>query len=143
MSVRRIFFLTFATAALAFILGSCSLLGTDMMGRVNTFAGGLNNPDRSTINANFDQGLTQNLSSMTTAWWAANFPVPPDANHLYSISLIDYSNPSNVVATIMGPPAFNSFTGLPINAVFVLSFEGTDWYIEKVYLNGSSTPIIQ
>jgi hypothetical protein len=143
MKRRHVFLLVFFSMTLAVFLGACNLLGTDMMDRVNTFAAGLNNPDRSTINANFDQSLTQNLSSMTPTWWASNFPVPPDANHLYSISLIDYSNPSNVVATMMGPSAFNGGTGLPISAVFVLSFEGTDWYIEKVYLNGCSTPIIQ
>jgi hypothetical protein len=69
--------------------------------------------------------------------------VPPDADQLYVASLIDYSNPSNVVATIMGPPAFTSDTGVPLNAVFVMSKEGADWYIQKLYLNGSSTPIIQ
>ncbi len=130
-------------AALVLSLGSCTLLGTDVMDRINSFAAGLNNPDRSTINANFDQALTQNLSVMTTAWWGANFPVPPDTDHLYSIALLDYVDPSNVIATIAGPPAFNSSTGAAINAVFVMSKEGPDWFIQKLYLNGSAAPIIQ
>jgi len=131
------------SAAVALVLDACSLLGIDIMDRINAFSIGLNNPDRSTINANFDQTLTQNLPSMTTSWWSTNFPVPPSANYPYLITLIDYSNPANVTATIMGPPAFNGNTGMPINAVFVMSEEGPDWFIEKLYLNGSGTPIIQ
>ncbi|HVP18916.1 MAG TPA: hypothetical protein VMU36_07950 [Spirochaetia bacterium] len=138
MKIRWVLGLTIAV-----ILDACTLLGTDIMDRINAFSTGLNNPDRSAINANFDQTRTQNLSSMTTAWWSTNFPVPPDTNHPYIITLIDYSNPSSVTAAIMGPPAFNGGTGLPINAVFVMSLEGPDWFIEKLYLNGSSTPIIQ
>jgi hypothetical protein len=125
---------------LVLILSACSMLGTDIMDRINMFASSLNS-DRSTINSNFDQGMTQLLPTMTTAWWAANFP-PPDANHLYSVALSDYADPSNVVATISGPPLFNGGTGLPVNAVFVMSREGADWFIEQLFLNGSSTPII-
>jgi len=143
MKGMRILFLALAPVGLVLTLDACSLLGTDIMDRINSFATDLNNSDRSAINANFDQALTQDLPSMTAAWWSSNFPVPPDSNHLYSISLLDYSDPANVVATIMGPPAFNGGTESPINAVFVMSKEGADWYIEKLYLNGSATPIIQ
>ncbi len=132
-----------ASFVLVLVLDACHLLGTDVMDRVNSFASGLNNPDRSSINANFDQTLTQDLPTMTATWWTANFPVPPDADHQYSVALLDYSNPSNVVATISGPPAFNSFSGMPVSAVFVMSAEGPDWFIEKLSLGGSSTPIIQ
>jgi hypothetical protein len=103
----------------------------------------LNSSDRSTINSNFDQSLTTNLPTMDAAWWSANFPVPPDADHNYGITLLDYSDPANVVATIMGPPAFNSFTGAPRNAVLVMSKAGVDWFIERLYLDGSSIPLIQ
>ena len=103
----------------------------------------LSSLDRSTINANFDQSLTVDLSTMNAAWWSTNFPVPPSTDYNYGITLLDYSNPSNVVATIMGPPAFNSDTGIPRNAVFVMSREGLDWYIEQVYLDGSAVPIIK
>ena len=143
VKIRNVLSFALASATLVFIIDACSLLGTDIMDRINAFSTGLNNPDRSAINANFDKTLTQNLPTMTTTWWSTNFPVPPDANHPYIITLIDYSNPTNVTATIMGPPAFNGTTGLPINAVFVMSVEGPDWFIEKLYLNGSSTPIIQ
>ena len=127
----------------ALCMSTCSYLGVDIQDRVSSFVISLNNPDRSTINANFDQLLTQNLPTMTTSWWAAFFPVPQDANHQYFVTLTDYSDPSNVTGTIMGPPAFTNGTGLPLNAVFVMSREGMDWYIEKLSLNGSSTPIIQ
>jgi len=124
-------------------LGTCSFLGTDIQERINSFVSGLNNPDRSAINGNFDQSLTKDLPTMTETWWATFFPVPPDADHQYFISLLDYSNPANVTATIMGPPAFTNDAGVPLNAVFVMNKEGDDWYIEKMYLNGNSTPIIQ
>lgn len=143
MKIFRVSALVSASIVLALVVDACTLLGTDIMDRINSFASGLNNPDRSTINANFDQTLTQDLPSMTVAWWSSNFPVPPDANHLYAITLLDYSNPKNVVATIMGPPAFNSGSGVPVNAVFVMSQEGMNWFIEKISLNGSATPIIQ
>ena len=82
------------------------------MDRVNSFASGLNNPDRSSINANFDQTLTQDLPTLTATWWTANFPGPAgNADHQYSVALLDYSNPSNVVATISGPPGFQLLLG--------------------------------
>jgi len=143
MKAQRILFLALLAGGLVLMLDACSLLGTDIMDRVNSFATDLNNSDRSSINANFDQTLTQDLPMMTPAWWSSNFPVPPDSNHLYSVSLLDYSNPANVVATIVGPPAFNGGTGLPVNAVFVMSKEAADWFIEKLYLNGSGTPVVQ
>ena len=142
MKIRYVSLLIVLFAALAFILDACNLLDTDLMDRINLFANGLNSSDRSSINANFDPSLTQSLGAMNAAWWASNFPVPPDANHLYSISLIDYSNPANVTATITGPPAFNGGTGLAVNAVFVMSKEGENWFIEKLFLNGSTTPLI-
>ena len=107
------------------------------------FAATLNSPDRSTINANFDQARTVDLPTMDAAFWTTNFPVPPDADHLYSITLVEYAQPTNVVATIMGPSSFNTNTGDPRNAVIVMSREGLDWYIEQVYLDGSAVPLIQ
>ena len=142
MKTRHVLLLIVLFASMALIFDACNLLNTDIMDRINMFANGLNNPDRSSINANFDSALTQNLAAMNTAWWAGNFPVPPDSNHLYAISLIDYSNPANVIATIAGPPSFNGATGLAVNAVFVMSKEGQDWFIEKLFLNGSASPLI-
>ena len=142
MKTARFAFFAITSITLALVLDACSMLGTDIMDRINSFATGLNNSDRSTINANFDQALTMELPTMTAAWWTVNFPAPPDSNHQYSISLIDYSSPSNVVATISGPPAFSA-TASPVGAVFVMTKEGPDWFIEQLYLGGSSTPFIQ
>jgi hypothetical protein len=140
--IRRKILVAAIVASLA-LLGSCSELGIDIQDRLSMFVSLLNATDRSTINSQFDQSLTQDLPIMNAAWWNTNFPWPLDANHLYSLTLLDYSNPANVVATIMGPPAFNSDTGLPQNAVFVMSKEGIDWFIEQLYLNGSSTALIR
>jgi hypothetical protein len=136
---------TFITAAsigfLVFLLGSCAIAGIDTRDRLAVFVTTLNSTDRSTINSNFDQSLTANLPLMDAAWWSANFPGPTDSDHTYGITLLEYSDPANVVATIMGPPAFNLDSGYPRNAVLVMSREGLDWFIEKVYLDG--VPLIQ
>jgi hypothetical protein len=132
-----------AVAALVLLLGSCAIAGVDTHDRISAFVSTLNSSDRSTINANFDQSLTANLPTMDAAWWSANFPLPPDSDHNYGITLLDYSNPADVVATLMGPPAFNSNTGTPRNAVLVMSKAGVDWFIERLYLDGSATALIK
>ena len=131
------------TGALALLLGSCAIAGIDTHDRLRMFVTTLNSADRSTINTNFDQSLTTSLPTMDAAFWSTNFPPPPDSDHLYGITLLDYSDPTNVVATIMGPPAFNGNTGAPRNAVLVMSREGLDWYVEQLYLDGSSTALIK
>ena len=125
------------------LLGGCSPFGVDVHDRLSSFTATLNATDRSAINSNFDPSLTQNLPTMDATWWNTNFPSPPDADHPYGITLYDYSDPVNVVAALRGPPAFNSNTGVPVNAVFVMSKAGADWLIEKVYLNGSAVALIQ
>jgi hypothetical protein len=128
---------------LVFVLGSCSIAGVDIRDRLAMFATTLNSTDRSAINSDFDQSRTQDLPLMNAAFWNTNFPPPPDSDHLYGITLLMYSDPTNVVATIMGPPAFNLYTGVPRNAVFVMSKEGLDWFIQQLYLDGSSTALIK
>ncbi len=130
-------------AALVLLLGSCAMLGVDIRQRLEVFVTGLNAADRSTINANFDQALTQDLPTMDATFWSNNFPVPPDSDHLYAMTLLDYSDPANVTATLMGPQLFNGSTGLPRNVLLVLSREGIDWFIEQVYLDGSATALIK
>jgi hypothetical protein len=140
---RPIVAATFVALLLVFALGSCGIAGVDIRDRLAMFATTLNSTDRSAINANFDQARTQYLPLMNSAFWNTNFPAPPDSDHLYGITLLDYSNPSQVVATIMGPPGFNLNTGVPRNAVFVMSKEGLDWFIQQLYLDGSSTALIK
>lgn len=142
MSRRRAFFAT-TIVFLLLLLGGCSLLGIDIHDRISMFISALNAADRSTINAQFDQSLTQNLPLMDATWWNTNFPLPLDTDHLYSITLLDYSDPANVLASMMGPPAFNSNTAVPRNAVLVMSREGPDWFIEQLYFDMSSTALIR
>jgi hypothetical protein len=129
-------------ASLLVLLGGCSPIGVDIYDRLSLFIVNLNAADRSTINSHFDQALTLDLPLMDAAWWTANFPSPPDGDHAYSITIYDYADPAGVHAVIMGPPAFNSYTGLPRNAVLVMSRVGTDWFIEQLYLDMSSTALI-
>jgi hypothetical protein len=125
------------------LLGGCTPYGIDIHDRLSLFATVLNAADRSAINDQFDQSATQNLPAMDATWWDNNFPSPPDSDHAYSITLLDYSAPTGVVALIRGPPAFNSNTGAPVNAVFAMTQVGSDWFIWQVSLNGSSTPLIK
>lgn len=130
-------------ASLVLLLGSCAIAGISTRDRVAMFINTLNSSDRSTINSNFDQSRTTLLPTMDAAWWSANFPSPPDSDRSYGITLFDYSDPANVSAAIMGPPAFNLNTGSPRNALLVMSRAGLDWFIEQVYLDGSATALIK
>jgi len=130
-----------ALAALA--VGSCKIAGVDIHDRMESFAVVLNAADRSAINSNFDQSMTQDLPAMNAAFWTTNFPSPPDSDHTYTITLLSYSDPSNVTAQIMGPPLFNSNTGMPRSALFVMSREGLDWFIRQLYMDGSATALIK
>ena len=123
--------------------GGCKIAGVDIHDRMEAFAVVLNAADRSAVNANFDQSLTQDLPTMDATFWDNNFPSPPDTDHAYTITLLGYSDPSNVTAEIMGPQAFNTTTGIPRSAVFVMTREGLDWFIEQLYLDGSATALIK
>ena len=141
MSRRRAFFAT-TMVSLLVLLSGCSLLGVDIQDRLFQFMSVLNAADRSAINAQFDQSLTQNLPLMDATWWNTNFPSPLDTDHLYTLTIFDFSDPTNVIASIMGPPAFNSNTGTPRNAVLGMSKAGNDWFIQQLYLDMSGTALI-
>jgi len=123
-------------AVTALAVGSCKIAGVDIHDRMEAFAVVLNAADRSAINSNFDQSLTQDLQGlpMDAAFWNANFPSPPDTDHQYTITLLDYADPANVSALIMGPPVFNSNTGTARTARFVMSRVGLDWFIRELDL---------
>jgi hypothetical protein len=134
-------------AILALFLSGCEPQGVTIMDRLSAFGADLNKPDRTGIQLNFSRGDTQDYASISSAaWWAANgFPVPTDADHVYSMVVSDYVDPDNVTATIYGPPGFNGgSTSSPImSAVFVMVKEDADWLIEEVHLSGDVTIDIQ
>ena len=125
------------------LLSTCSPFGIDIHDRLSLFVTTLNAVDRSTINDHFDATVVAMIPTMDATWWNTNFPSPPDADHVYGITLLDYSDPANVVATLMGPPLFNLSLGTPRNAVLVMSREGADWLIARLYLDGSAVALIQ
>jgi hypothetical protein len=141
MSRKYILPAAMIASLLLVFLGGCTPFGIDVHDRLSMFVTSLNAVDRSTINTQFDTPLVTMIPTLTTAWWNTNFPPPPDPEHAYSVTLLDYVDPANVVATIMGPPLFNGLSGAPLNAVFVMSKEGADWFILRVSLNG--TVVIQ
>jgi hypothetical protein len=140
---RRAVLFILSAASLALTLASCSLLGGDLRDRLDLFMTTLNAADRSTINSQFDQARTTDLPTMDATWWSTNFPAPLDSTHLYGLTVFDFADPAKVTGTIMGPPAFNANTGVPRNIVLTMSRVGSDWLIEKVYLDGSATPLIK
>ena len=107
-------------------LNACSLLGTDISDRINAFIATLNSSDRSSIASDFDPGLASTLSAVS---WNTVFPVPQTTDLPYSVTLNDYSNPSNVTASMIGPASFTT-SGLALSAVFSMVKIGADWYIE-------------
>jgi hypothetical protein len=134
--------LVLPVALLALLLGGCTM-GGDIRERLDLFATALNAADRSTINTQFDQARTADLPTMDAAWWSANFPVPLDSDHLYGLTVLDFADPSKVTGMLMGPPAFNSYTGTPRNIVLTMSRVGSDWFIEQVFMDGSATALIK
>jgi predicted small secreted protein len=129
MKMRKTIAVVFLSACLMFMLNACNPLGIDISDRINAFIVELNSSDRSTISSQFDPSLSATLSAFS---WNTAFPVPLDADHQYAITLLDYSNPSNVTATMYGPPLFNAGTGQPLAAVFSMVKAGPDWYIESL-----------
>ena len=110
------------------------------MDRINAFATTLNSSDRSGINSNFDPGLS---GLPSTAVWTTDFPIPGTlpTDIPYSITLLDYSDPANVTASIFGPTAFyTNAGGPPASAVFSMVKIGSDWYIEKLTVGTIAIP---
>ena len=115
-------------SALLVILNACSMLGVTIMDRLNSFVGVLNTSDRSTIASNFDPSQAAALAAVT---WDTSFPTPMAGDFPYSLNVQDYSNASNVTASLIGPIAFNvTQTAFPTAATFVMVKIGIDWYIE-------------
>ncbi len=124
---------------LAFFLAGCEPQGITIMDRLSSFGAGLNQTDRTGMQLNFSESDTLDYAAISSAaWWAANgFPVPTDADHVYSIVVIDYEDSDNVTATVYGPPGFNGTNPPVASAIFVMVKEDADWFIRGVSLNGA------
>ncbi len=124
---------------LALFLAGCEPQGITIMDRLSVFGAGLNQTDRTGIQLNFSESDTLDYAAISSAaWWTANgFPVPTDADHIYSIVVADYEDPDNVTGTIIGPTTFNGGTGQAMNAVFVMVKEDADYFIREVHLTGN------
>ncbi len=129
-------------ATLVLFLAGCEPQGITIMDRLSAFGAGLNQADRTGMQLNFSKSDTQDYTTISNAaWWTTDFPVPTDADHIYSIVVANYEDPDNVTGTILGPPGFN-VAGTPImSAVFVMVKEDADWFIRSVSFNG--TVVIQ
>jgi hypothetical protein len=140
MNVKRV--LLCGGAALALALAGCSLLGVSIDDRLAKFQDDLNNPDRSGAYLEFDSSLTSYYTAVKKPeWWDIPFPIPAAGEQQYLITVSDESKSSKVTATISGPPTFSA-TG-PRDAVFVMSQENGDYFIEKIFLDGSTTATIK
>lgn len=134
--------------AVALGLGSCQMLGITKMDRISQFGADLSS-NKSHISADFAKGQTADYSAMNIqSYWDTIGVFQPGSTYMtYSIVLHDYEDPANVTADIYGPPTFYNFysaSGIgPVSAVFVLVQIGPDWFIKRIYLNGSATPAVK
>jgi hypothetical protein len=118
-------------AALA-LLYACNLPVT-IEKRIELFVIDLNG-DRGLVYLNFKPVDPLDADAIKPAtFWDITFP---SGDAPYAIAGLDASDPSNVTGIMTGPspPAF--FGPSPIK--FVMVQEGLDWYIQELYLDGST-----
>jgi hypothetical protein len=139
--------LIITAAAISIALTSCELpTTTSIMERLGQFMTDLNLADRSNAYLNFDATNTEYYAAIRDpGWWDTSFPVVGAAEQKYSLSSVDYVDPLNVTATMVGPvgPAGFLPAGDPRPARFVMIKTGTDWMIHEMYLDGSPTATIK
>ncbi len=134
-------------AAISIALTSCELpTTTSIMERLTQFITDLNLADRSNAYLNFDSTNTEYYAAIRDpGWWDTSFPVVGAAEQKYSLESVDYVDPLNVTANMLGPVGALGFlpTGDPRPARFVMIKVGTDWMIHELYLDGSGTATIK
>ena len=134
-------------AALSIALTSCEIpTTTSIMERLSQFMTDLNLADRTNAYLNFDSTNTEYYAAIRDpGWWDTSFPVPGAAEQKYSLEGVDYVDPLNVTANMLGPVGPLGFlpTGDPRPARFVMIKVGTDWMIHEIYLDGSADATIR
>ena len=132
MKIKNIILLILLSLIIIVGFAGCSLFGTKIDERIDSFISDLNN-DRANAYNNFHPDKTTDYSVIKPAtYWDTDFPSgTPD----YSISGLDDSDSDNVTATIDG--AADTGFGGPKPIKFKMAKDGYDWMIEELTLDGT------
>jgi len=127
MKIRNIILLIILGVIIIVGFASCSLFGTKIDERINSFISDLNN-DRANAYGNFHPDKTTDYNVIKPAtYWDTDFPSgTPD----YSISDLDDSDSDYVTASITGPGGFAAS-----EIEFKMAKDGFDWMIEELFLD--------
>ncbi len=132
-----------AFAALSLVvlaaLSSCDLFGISIQNRISQFVTDLNSSRANLNNDISNSSLDKSAGVLDTLWWETTFPAPGPSDTQYSITLFDYSDPSNVTGTILGPANYSPAAAIK----FVMVKDGADYFIQQIYLDGSPTATLK
>jgi len=129
MKIKNITLLIILSVMIIVGFASCSLFGTKIDERINSFISDLNY-DRANAYLNFHPDKTTDYNTIkSAAYWDIDFPLgTPD----YSISGLDDSNSDYVTASITGPTTVGAS-----EIEFKMAKDGFDWMIEELFLDDS------
>lgn len=121
--------------SLLLVLEGCELLGVKIEERIEMFLADLNNEPRpDSIRFNFSKSC-QDYDTITGSTFGQYDDFPWDSIP-YTLNISDYDgNP--VTGTISGKVG-GSFGGTPLSIEFTMEKDGSDWYILKLVLSGST-----
>jgi hypothetical protein len=120
-------------------LSSCDLFGISIQNRISQFVADLNSSRGNLNNDISNSSLDKSAGVLDATWWDTTFPPPGPLETQYSITLTDYSDPSNVTGTILGPQNYAP----AVNIRFVMVKDGADYFIKEIYLAGSGTATLK
>lgn len=126
MKIRNIILLIILSLIIIVGFTGCSLFGTKIDERIDSFISDLNN-DRANAYNNFHPDKTTDYNAIKSAtYWDTDFP---SGTPNYSISGLDDSDSDNVTAEISGPSGFSTQ-----EITFSMAKDGCDWMIVEVFL---------
>ena len=136
MKTKIALFILLIIFAVTLSFESCSLFGTKIDERIDSFIDDLNNSDRSNVYTNFHSSETADYNAIKdpSTTWDNWFPV---ASITYSISNLDDSDSDNVTAIINSSGTFGTS-----DATFKMAKDGFDWMIEELTVPDIEDPLV-
>ncbi len=132
MKIKNALFILLRILVVVVVFNSCSLFGTKIDERIDSFIADLNY-DRNSIYLNFHPSETADYDAIKNVGltWDNWFPTH---SIQYSISGLDDSDSDSVTATINSEGVWDSEP-----ATFKMAKDGFDWMIEELDLPDNST----